>query len=655
MAAEARPPRQRLSVTPQRRRRGVIAGAAALSYLALAVILWGEAWADGASTHTLCGCGDPSLFLWFFQWPATAIAHGHDPFFSRALFHPGGINLLAQTSVLGLSIPLTPITWIWGPVASLNVASTLCPALSAFATYMVLRRWVSWTPARFLGGLLFGFSPFVLDNLEFAHLMTAALMLLPLILAVLDEILFRQAHSARWGGIWLGVLLFLQFFLSSELVAVIAVTIVVAGAVILIADALVDREALRRRAPHALKAIVIAAGVGGVLLVYPVWFALDGPAHLSGLIWPNLGTIGGYDGSSFVTPNYIHGSNIYNDLGGYEGQQLPSAAYLGWGMLGVLLGGLVIWIKDRRLQCFAFLLALCMVCSLGVRKGGWVPARLFAELPVLKNVIEQRFMTIGFLAAAVMLALILDRARRDVPRWLKVHDAEARILGVGVALGLAAVALLPVAVTFGGELPFAMKPVLLPTWYQTVAPKLPAGAVVLSYPEPFSGIQSAMDWQAVDADHFSQAGGGGPQGQVSRAGPVKAGFQVLTMLSFGVAAAPPNATKANLAAVRQAIADWGVNTVVIAPDAAAPILQQGRDPMYAAAFMTAALGRVPVIQAGAWVWDKVSLPAQSAWHISRSVLPTCVASAEKSVHGHAYHRGQPATLAVSDCVALGAL
>jgi hypothetical protein len=200
-----------------------------------------------------------------------------------------------------------------------------------------------------------------------------------------------------------------------------------------------------------------------------------------------------------------------------------------------------------------------------------------------------------------------------------------------------------------------MKPVLLPTWYQTVAPKLPAGAVVLSYPEPFSGIQSAMDWQAVDADHFSQAGGGGPQGQVSRAGPVKAGFQVLTMLSFGVAAAPPNATKANLAAVRQAIADWGVNTVVIAPDAAAPILQQGRDPMYAAAFMTAALGRVPVIQAGAWVWDKVSLPAQSAWHISRSVLPTCVASAEKSVHGHAYHRGQPATLAVSDCVALGAL
>ena len=43
---------------------------------------------EGATTHTLCGCGDPALFLWFFQWPATALAHGQNPFFSTALFHP---------------------------------------------------------------------------------------------------------------------------------------------------------------------------------------------------------------------------------------------------------------------------------------------------------------------------------------------------------------------------------------------------------------------------------------------------------------------------------------------------------------------------------------------------------------------------------------
>ena len=103
---------------------GVLAGAA-IRYLLLGFVLWIHAWAQGATTHTLCGCGDPALFLWFFQWPATALAHGQNPFFSTAMFHPGGINLLAQTSVTGLSLPLVPVTWIWGPVASLNVASTV--------------------------------------------------------------------------------------------------------------------------------------------------------------------------------------------------------------------------------------------------------------------------------------------------------------------------------------------------------------------------------------------------------------------------------------------------------------------------------------------------------------------------------------------------
>ena len=201
--------------------------AAGATYLAVGFVLWVHAWTEGASTHTLCGCGDPALFLWFFQWPATALAHGENPFFSTALFHPTGVNLLAQTSVTGLSLPLVPVTWIWGPVASLNVASTLVPALTAFTAFVVIRRWVPWTPAAFVGGLVYGFSPFVLTSLEYAHLMTAALMLLPLILAVLDEILVRQRHSVLGAGLVLGVLLFAQFFLSSELLAIAAVVVVV--------------------------------------------------------------------------------------------------------------------------------------------------------------------------------------------------------------------------------------------------------------------------------------------------------------------------------------------------------------------------------------------------------------------------------------------
>src|SRR5580658_6469018 len=142
------------------RRRPVLGLAVAFAgYLSLSVVLWWHVWSTHPAGVTTCACGDASLFLWFLEWPAYALAHGHNPFYSTALFHPGGVNLLAQTSVMGMSIPLIPVTWIWGPVAALNVASTLAPALSAFAMFMVLRRWVKWLPAAYLGGLLYGFSP----------------------------------------------------------------------------------------------------------------------------------------------------------------------------------------------------------------------------------------------------------------------------------------------------------------------------------------------------------------------------------------------------------------------------------------------------------------------------------------------------------------
>jgi len=173
-----------------------------------------------------------------------------------------------------------------------------------------------------------------------------------------------------------------------------------------------------------------------------------------------------------------------------------------------------------------------------------------------------------------------------------------------------------------------MRPVLLPRWYVEVAPALPPGRVLLSYPPPFSGIQSAMAWQAVNRMHYSQAGGGGPQGVARRAGSARPGFEVLSDLAFGVGSSQPTGTPAQLAAVRHALAAWGVTTVVIATDPAAPAQQQGRDPAYAAAFMTAALGQSPTVQAGAWVWDHVQSGLPPALHLRAGALASCVRTAE---------------------------
>ena len=66
------------------------------------------------------------------------------------------MNLLANTGVLGIGVPLAPVTWVFGPIATLNVALTVAPVLSALGMFVLLRRWVHWVPAAFVGGLLYG-------------------------------------------------------------------------------------------------------------------------------------------------------------------------------------------------------------------------------------------------------------------------------------------------------------------------------------------------------------------------------------------------------------------------------------------------------------------------------------------------------------------
>jgi hypothetical protein len=359
--------------------------------------------------------------------------------------------------------------------------------------------------------------------------------------------------------------------------------------------------------------------VGAVLLAWPVWFALEGPAHLSGLVWKNLPRIGGFRAADFVSSRtFSRGASLYLSLGGYEGTTLGSSAYFGWALIGVLVGGVAAFWRDKRLWFFSFLLLVCVVLSIGPKQGEWVPSQLFDRLPVLENVIEQRYMAVGYLAAAVLLALILFHVHELVPDWR----------GWLGALAVAAVALVPLANQFAPTLPYVMRPVILPRWYTTVAPHLPPGRVLLSYPAPFSGIQVTMSWQAVNRMHYSQAGGGGPQGQAFRAGSAEPGFKILTDLAFGIAVPQPTGTPVELAAVRHALRVWRVTTVVIASNPAAPSLQQGRDPTYAAAFMTAALGRLPAVQAGAWVWNDVQGDVRPALHLQRRTLGACVAPAE---------------------------
>jgi hypothetical protein len=625
-------------------------------YLLLSVVVWWNVWSTHPTSVTTCGCGDGSLFTWFIEWPAYALSHGLDPWYSAAMFHPTGVNLLSNTSEVAIGVVLAPVTWLFGPVASLNVALTLSPVLSALAMFVLLRRWVSWSPAAFVGGLLYGFSPLVIENLADAHLMAGLLVIPPLVVACLDELLIRQRRRPMATGVVLGLLLVVQFFIGTEILAIMVITGAIGIALVVGYAALRHPSELRRRADHARKAMGGAALVAVTLLAYPTWFALAGPAHLSGLIWPTVKP--GYYGiglTALIRLNSTAPQAIQAQrLGGYQGYGLHQGEYLGLGLIVVVAAGLIWWRRDRKLWLFGIVGVVCVALSLTVApqiNSYWVPWRILLRVPVIQNILPDRFMAMTFLCAAVLLGLIVDHCHRLVfERWptarsgtssrnIQLQPRFRPVIAGLIAAAVAAVAVVPTSLAYAGSLPLVLPPVVLPEWFSTVAPHLPPGQVVLTYPSTFGGFQSSLTWQAVDRMSFSLVEGGGPGGVLQRAGDRRDAYIALGNAAFILD--PSTAfTAATVATVRRALLTWGVTIVVIPDQPELPAYEQGFHTSYTVGLITAALGVGPEFQARAWTWT-LGRASPPSLPISQGAFRQCVGTSN-------YRPGPPRT--VPDCM-----
>ena len=364
--------------------RPVVAYLAAGSvYLVLAVAIWWNVWSAHPTSTATSLSGDGPLFTWFLEWPAYALAHGLDPLYSTALFHPGGVNLLANTGVVGIGVVLAPVTWAFGPVATLNLALTLSPVLSALAMFALLRRWVTWAPAAFVGGLCYGFSPFVLAALADDHLMFGFAALPPLIVACLDELLVRRRRRPGPTGVVLGLLVTAQFFVGTEALVMTAVGCLV-GVVLLAGFTAARRpEEFRRQRHRAAVGLGAGAATALVLLAYPVWFALAGPAHFSGPIWPGLDLPhGGTSLHLLAFPQsreaVVAGRGIYGLF--YEGP-LWSYEYVGLGLVAVVVVGAAVWWRDALIRLFGSVAVVSVVLSLGESHTVALPWALARRAP----------------------------------------------------------------------------------------------------------------------------------------------------------------------------------------------------------------------------------------------------------------------------------
>jgi hypothetical protein len=598
-------------------------------------IWWANIWSGHATTTTIATSNDASAFIWFLEWPAYAVTHGRSLTFTTALFHPTGFNLLTNTGVLAIGVPLMPVTWIFGPVVSFNVALTLAPVVSALGMFVLLRRWVTWLPAAFLGGALYGFCPFILQSLTEGQLHQGFLMFPPLIVLCLDELLFRQRARAWVVGLLLGLLVTAQFFVGTEILVMLA--LVVACCFVIIAafwTLRTDRSMVKLR--YAATGLLVGGVVSVALLAIPAWYALAGPAHLSGRIWPldlpHLGT----SLSGFINPARVTSSPFTG--AGFTRQ------YLGVGLVVVCIAGLWIWRRDKKLQLAGAGAVIALVLSLGAGHHLPLPWRFLGNLPVLLNIFPRRFVIVAYLALGVMLGLIVNHvygavAARPAPGRPVVRSNPAdtthtrsprrKAAAAGVAVGV--VALLPLAAYVAPDVPVPAHAVVFPSWFRDIGPTLPGHQVVLVLPMPYF-LENSLTWQALDHMNYDLVSGVGPEGDPSRNGRNASAQEFLDNLATPITA-PPVVTPEVITTVRRTLDRWGVTTIVIPTDGNLPFWQWRVNSVpISVAFMTLVTGTRPVLRNNAWVWYGVehsgppTTVSTSAFDACTSTLPTTTSS-----------------------------
>jgi hypothetical protein len=586
-------------------------------YLALAFALFWPIWGTHPTTVSELG-GDQFATMWFLQWVPHALQHGLNPFFSQYANHPFGVNLLTNTSVLLLGLLASPVTWLWGPVASFNVLITLAMPASATAGYFFARRWVAWPPAAFVAGLLFGFSPFEIAQ-SAGHLNLTFMVLPPLMFLVLDDLAVRQrGHPVRWGVV-LGLLASAQFFVSSEVLA----STIVMGTIGLVLVALFGRHQLRSHIRFLAIGAAWAAGTAAVLLAYPLWFALRGPGSISGAIQlvPQ-----GYRADLLgpVVPDSLQRfapHHLATVADHFANSTSENGSYLGITLLVVLgVGTVVLWRRSVVVRVAALVGAAAFVISLGAglvvksnppgsASGLPLPERIFTKVPVLANTIPARYAIYTVLMAALLLALILDHLHvvagaQRLHRHRSRSGRHRRPLALAAPLAVAVVALLPLypITPIGG-----IRPLGTPAYFTSAGlADIPTGSVAMLYPFPSSLTPNGQAWQAVAKLSFKMPGGyflvpSGPSRAIAFTPAL--GYtrptltaRVLNRLETGQR---PAQTPALRSALRSQWRRWGVDSLVCFPEGES-------DPQAVIQFFTWLLGRSPSTGAGgAYTWYRL--------------------------------------------------
>jgi hypothetical protein len=461
-------------------------------YLALARYLSSGYWADpNRRVATFLDGADEILMQWFLAHSAHAVAHLDNPFFTTAMGAPRGVDLAAEVSLVGLGIPLAPLTLLAGVGVTTCVVITGTMVATAAAWYWLLSHPLGLNRgAAMVGGLFCGFAaPLAVDDSR-GHSHVNTQFVIPLILWWVVRIA-RGTRPVR-DGLILGALVAYQALIGEEVLLITAL----AMAVFLLAYAVQRREQARAALPYLLRGLAVAVLVTGVLLAVPLWYQFAGPQHYPGNPQSPLpfgSTVMDYLGISAKSP-------WWSSAGGW-GLAIPALGLpivlvllaFGWPLRrdAVFTSGLVAGVVMA-------LLSLSVQIKLRERvlpvPGPW---RLFAHLPVFQWVIPSRLGLAVVPAAGLAIAYILNRALtrwRAGIRWVPA----ATVLAVAGALIAVAPDRFPTL-----TLPASPHFVTSGAW----RPYVPAGRSLVTVPAPNLQSFDGMRWAAASNGDIVIPGG----------------------------------------------------------------------------------------------------------------------------------------------------
>ena len=247
-------------------------------FLLAAIWVTSQIWADPAGRVASLYSSDPAQVQFFLAHSVRVVLHGEFPFFTEQFNYPDGVNLMANTAILALGIPMVPVTLLFGPAVTFVLLVTLGLAGTAAAWYFVFSRHVVRSPlAAAVGGWFCGFSPAMLSHANW-HPNIISQFLLPFIVwRVL--VITRSRRPYRDGA------------LLALLVTVPGVH--QRGDPALHRDGLRDlpdrdgrpaaRSSGRRPGVRWATAVAVCAVIAGALLAYPLYVQFAGPMAYHGL------------------------------------------------------------------------------------------------------------------------------------------------------------------------------------------------------------------------------------------------------------------------------------------------------------------------------------------------------------------------------------